>query len=526
MDGNKLDTLTRGFIVRAGDICAYITISRRQGVFYIALAAVLLVFLKYRWDYFVMALTTVMAFWYFSAVFCRCSAAALSLLGRGEIKVTPEQYASIDEDELPVYTIFLPLYKEANIAGKIVRNMNRLDYPKHKLDIKILLENDDISTQEAVKQCHLPDCYEVIIIPGMVPKTKPRACNYGLERARGELCVIYDAEDRPEPDQLKKAWYVFKHASADMACVQAKLNYDNSRYNWLTRFFTIEYSTTFDLLLPGLSTMDMPLPLGGTSNHFRTGLLKQCGGWDPFNVTEDCDLGIRIYTDGHKTCVLDSTTWEEANSQLWNWVRQRSRWVKGFIQTHLVHTRHPLDTIKRLGLRGYLGFYMNVGATSFMMLANVFFWIAGLVYLGLLWHALAHGDTLANTIIGPQNFNGYNGLEILGMRFRAWPLLYWGPTESALWAGLSVVLFAVSMLLLLANGLFVLIHLAACLKRRNYHLVPMAFLMPFYWLLISFAAWKGFIQLFTNPFYWEKTNHGLCAEQKEPENEKEEFHAH
>ncbi len=512
MDKNKIDNLTRDFMARAGDICACITLSRRQAFFYIFLAAGLLIFLKYRWDYFVLTATIAMIFWYFSAVFFRCSAAAMSLSGSGEIKVTREQLAAVGDDELPVYTIFLPLYKEANIAGKIIKNMSALDYPKDKLDIKILLESDDLSTQEAVGRCSLPPCYEVIVVPGMMPKTKPRACNYGLAQARGEFCVIYDAEDRPEPDQLKKAYHIFRNAPANLACVQAKLNYDNSRYNWLTRFFTIEYSTTFDLLLPGLSTMNMPLPLGGTSNHFRTGLLRNSGGWDPFNVTEDCDLGIRLYTDGYKTCVLDSTTWEEANSRLWNWVRQRSRWVKGFLQTHLVHVRHPLDTWRRLGPCGYFGFYLNVGAASFMMLANPFFWAAGLIYLGLLWHATAHGDTLANTVIGPQNFNGYSGLELFGMHFRAWPLFYWGPTESPAWAWLSVILFGISMVLLLANLLFVGIHLAACFKRRYYHLIPMVPLMPFYWLLISFAAWKGFIQLFTNPFYWEKTNHGLCAE--------------
>jgi cellulose synthase/poly-beta-1,6-N-acetylglucosamine synthase-like glycosyltransferase len=525
MDKNKIDALTREFMARMEDQCACVTISRRQTIIYILLAAGLLFFLKYRWDYFVMTVTIVMAFWYFGAALFRCSAAALSLFGRGEIRISPEELAAIDEDGLPVYTIFLPLYKEANIAGKIVHNMSQLDYPKHKLDIKILLESDDLSTQEAVRQCPLPDYYEVIVVSGMMPKTKPRACNYGLARAKGEFSVIFDAEDRPEPDQLKKAYCVFRRSGSKLACVQAKLNYYNSRYNWLTRLFTIEYSTTFDLLLPGLSTMKVPLPLGGTSNHFRTELLKKCGGWDPFNVTEDCDLGIRLYTDGFTTCVLDSTTWEEANSQLWNWVRQRSRWVKGFLQTHLVHVRHPLDTWRRLGLRGYIGFYLSVGASSFMMLANVFFWAAGLLYFGLLWHALAHGNTLSEMIIGPHNFNGYTGLNLLGFRIQAWPLFYWGPTEGAVWAWLSIVLFAISMVLLAANFLFIGIHLAACLKRRYYHLLPMVLLMPFYWLLISFAAWKGFIQLFTNPFYWEKTNHGLCADISEESHEKD-VHSH
>ncbi|MDD4182089.1 MAG: glycosyltransferase [Victivallaceae bacterium] len=515
-DNSSFDRLTEQFINRAGTDCAYITASKRQKIFYLLVAIGMLFFLKYRWDYFLMTITMIMAFWYFAAVIFRCSAAALSLLGRGERRVSDAALSIIKDDYLPVYTIFLPLYREANIVNKILRNMESLDYPKDKLDVKLLLENDDQMTIDAVNQCQLPPYCEVIIIPGMTPKTKPRACNYGLERARGEFCVIFDAEDRPEPDQLKKAWFVFYNSPQNLICVQAKLNYENSRFNWLTRFFTVEYSTSFDLLLPGLSTMRVPLPLGGTSNHFRTEKLRECGGWDPFNVTEDCDLGVRIYTAGFVTCVLDSTTWEEANSQIWNWVRQRSRWVKGFLQTHLVHTRHPLRTWKQLGTRGFLGFYLSVGASSFMMLVNVFFWAAGLIYSGLLWHALAHGETLSSSIIGPQVFSGYKGFELGAWRLHVWPLFYWGADENTFWAGLSVLLFGVSMILLLANLFFVAIHIAACLKRRYYFLIPTALLMPFYWLLISFGAWKGFIQLFTNPFYWEKTHHGLTpADQKE-----------
>lgn len=510
----SFDRLTEQFIRRAGSGCACITASNRQKIFYLLVFFVTLFLLKYRWDYFIMAATMIMAFWYFAAVIFRCSASALSLWGRAERFVSDAALSVIKDENLPVYTIFLPLYKEANIVDKILKNIAALDYPKDKLDVKLLLENDDLTTIEAIQYCRLPDYCEIIIIPGMNPKTKPRACNYGLERAKGEFCVIFDAEDRPETDQLKKAWFVFYNSPENLACIQAKLNYENSRFNWLTRFFTIEYSTTFDLLLPGLSMMRVPIPLGGTSNHFRTELLRQCGGWDPFNVTEDCDLGLRIYKAGFTTCVLDSTTWEEANSQLWNWVRQRSRWVKGFIQTHLVHSRRPLQTLQQLGLRGFLGFYLSVGASSFMMLANVFFWAAGLIYLGLLTHALTNGETLSSAVIGPQIFDGYQGLRLGWLRLLVWPLFYWGPDENQFWAVLSVLLFGISMLLLTANLLFIAIHITACLKRRYYSLIPMALLMPFYWLLISFAAWKGFIQLFTKPFYWEKTNHGLCRNEE------------
>ena len=504
-----LDPVTRHFVECHRDDSAYISVSRSQVLFYAAVAVGMLVFLKYRWDYFLFTVTALMAFWYFSAAIFRISACCVSMLGFGEKKVSADELAAIDCEDLPVYTILVPLYHEANIAEKIILNIGKLDYPADKLDVKLLLESDDQETMLALKRCFLPWNYKIIVVPGSMPKTKPRACNFGLKYAKGEFCVIYDAEDRPEPDQLKKAVAVFRGTPPEMACVQAKLNYYNSRQNLLTRLFTIEYSTTFDLMLPGMQTFNVPLPLGGTSNHFRTDALVKLGGWDPFNVTEDCDLGIRIYTHGYQTCLLDSTTWEEANSDVWNWIRQRSRWVKGFIQTHLSHTRHPLNTLRHLGLWGFFGFYLSVGASAFMMLVNIIYWMAGGFYLLLFMDALSSGLTPWEIIAGPHNFTDYHGLPVFGMHLEPWPLFYWGATESRFWSMLSVIFFGTTVLLLLANFLFLGVHILACIKRRYYHLLPAALLMPFYWLLISVGAWKGFIQLFFNPFYWEKTVHGL-----------------
>lgn len=489
--------------------CSSQPVSRRQIAFYSIITLALLVLLHYRWDYFLFLITAVLAFWYLSAAAFRCAAAFITLLGHGEKKVTPQQIADLKDEDLPVYTIFLPLYKEANIAGKIISSMEKLDYPKNKLDIKLLLEFDDTSTINAVSKCSLPDHYEVIIVPDCLPKTKPRACNFGLKKAKGELCVIFDAEDRPESDQLKKVAYAFRNAPPELACIQAKLNYFNAKQNLLTKLFTIEYSTTFDLLLAGMQMFNVPLPLGGTSNHFRTAILRQIGGWDPFNVTEDCDLGIRIYKEGYRTTMIDSTTWEEANSEVWNWIRQRSRWVKGFIQTHLTHMRQPLRTLRGIGFWGFPGFYLSVGISSLMMLINIFFWIAGIIYLSLFIHGWYHGIAPINMIVGPQNNGIYQGVNVFGFNFSAWPLFYSGPLESLFWSKLSVAFFVISVALFAANFFFIAIHALACVKRRYYFLLPYCLLMPFYWILISIGAWKGFIQLFTNPFYWEKTIHGL-----------------
>jgi cellulose synthase/poly-beta-1,6-N-acetylglucosamine synthase-like glycosyltransferase len=506
----KLDKVTQEFVDNHKRYCSNVTIKWWQGLMYIIIIALFTFMIVYRWDISLCLITFYFAFWYLMSAFFKGLAVLFSLLGFGERKIDISEIEALNEKDLPVFTILIPLYKEANIADKIIRSMDSLDYPKDKMDIKLLLEADDSATINAVNSCDLSDAYDVIIVPDFQPKTKPRACNFGLKRAKGKYCVIYDAEDRPDVDQLKKVAILFKRLPEKFACVQAKLNYYNSMQNILTRWFTIEYSTLFDLVLPGLEILNIPIPLGGTSNHFRTEILKKIGGWDPFNVTEDCDLGIRIYTKGYRTCLLDSTTWEEANSELWNWIRQRSRWVKGFMQTHLTHTRNPFRTLIELGPWGMLGFYMCVGGSSFMLIINIIYWIVGGFYLLLLGNGIMQGQTLISMIVGPHIENTYRGLEILGYNFKAWPLIYRGADQDSFWASLSIVFFTIGSVLILANFMFVGTHIMACFKRKLYKLLPAALLMPFYWVLMSVGAWKGFIQLITKPFYWEKTNHGLA----------------
>ncbi|MBN2301146.1 MAG: glycosyltransferase, partial [Lentisphaerae bacterium] len=360
-DSTASDDIAQEFIQRHGDDCSYVLIRWWQVLWYGGILAIFLLGLVYRWDIVLFVVNTMLALWYFGIVLFKMLVVCTSLAGLGQIKVKQTEIEALTDDDLPLYTILVPLYKEANITDRIVRSLNKLDYPKKKLDIKLLLESDDTETINAVNKTKLDDHYDVIVVPDSQPKTKPKACNYGLKRAKGDFCVIFDAEDQPDPDQLKKVVIAFRKLPPNIACIQAKLNYYNARQNLLTRWFTIEYSTTFDLYLPGLQCAGIPIPLGGTSNHFRTPILKELEGWDPFNVTEDCDLGVRLYRLGYKTMMIDSTTWEEANSRLWNWIRQRSRWVKGFFQTHLTHTRNPIRILKQLGLWGYLGFILCVG---------------------------------------------------------------------------------------------------------------------------------------------------------------------
>ncbi len=277
--------------------------------------------------------------------------------------VTDEDVAALKDEDLPVYTVLAPMFREAEVVGELIGNLASLDYPVSKLEVLLLLEEDDTETIGAAKTAGLPPWMTIVRVPRGQPQTKPKACNVGLFLAKGDYLVIYDAEDKPDPDQLKKAVVAFGRGGERMICVQAALNYWNVYENFLTRMFTAEYSFWFDYMLPGFDALQLPIPLGGTSNHFRTEGLRLLGGWDPFNVTEDADLGIRASALGYSVGVINSTTYEEANRKLGNWIRQRSRWVKGYMQTSLVHARSPWRLIRVAGVRETLGFAVLIAGT-------------------------------------------------------------------------------------------------------------------------------------------------------------------
>lgn len=393
-----------------------------------------------------------------------------------EVSISQEEIDALDEAELPVYTILIPVYHEAKVLPKLLSAIDRFDYPSTKLDIKVLLEEDDHETIKAFYDWNPPAHFQGIIVPYREPKTKPKACNYGLIYARGDIVVIYDAEDQPDRDQLKKAVIAFNKVDRDVVCIQSKLNYFNRDQNLLTSWFTIEYSMWFDLFLPGLVASGAPVPLGGTSNHFRRDALIECGAWDPYNVTEDADLGVRLYKRGYKTAVIDSTTLEEANSRVGNWLRQRSRWIKGYIVTWLVHMRHPHRLLREIGLKAFLGFQFVVAGTFFSALANPIYW-----FLTTLWY-----------------------------------LVQWQFIQEIFPA---LIFYLGAVCLFFGNFAFTYINVAGVLHRQFYGMVKYALVSPFYWAMASIGAWRGFIQLFHNPFYWEKTVHGFQMPPAEPEDQ-------
>ena len=394
-----------------------------------------------------------------------------------QLRFTEEELAAIDETELPVYTILVPVYKEKEVIKHLIQNIQNLDYPQYKLDVCILLEEDDVETIEVVRGMNLPHYFTPMIVPTTQPKTKPKACNYGLIRAKGKYVVIYDAEDRPEPDQLKKVFLSFKKLPPSYVCVQCKLNYFNSDQNALTRMFTQEYSMWFELLLVGILQIRTPVPLGGTSNHFKIDFLKEVGAWDPFNVTEDADLGIRLFKKGYQTAIVDSRTWEEANSKVSNWIRQRSRWIKGYMQTWLVHMRHPVQLYKACGLKGFIGYQAMVLGTPVLPLINPIFWS-----FMLLWY-LTEAQWISSLFPG---------------------ILYYIACFQLIFGNFMFIYTN-------AVGMYWVIRDCALKQKQpfSYGLIKYALLSPLYWFLMSVAAYKALFQLLIKPFYWEKTIHGL-----------------
>lgn len=396
-------------------------------------------------------------------------------------KGSPADPPPVPEDELPTYTVLVPAYRESNVVEAVLANMGRLDYPASKLEVLLLLEEDDTETIAAAKASAPPEYVRIVVVPRGTPQTKPRACNYGLFFARGEYVVIFDAEDRPDPDELRRAVEAFRagdfelerHGGRPLACIQGALNYFNSDYNVLTRMFAVEYAHWFDLMLPGMDFLHLPIPLGGTSNHFRADALREVGAWDPYNVTEDADLGLRLDAAGYRTGVISATTWEEATSQVSAWIRQRTRWIKGYMMTAAVNLRRPLRWARANGPRGSLTMF-------------------GLV-LGTPLAFLSYPLTAALTVLT------YVGFGVSELGIPGW-LVTFG------W----VNMLGSNLAMIVISGI-------AATRRYSWRIGLFAVFNPVYWFLHSAAAWRAAWQIMRDPFTWEKTPHGLSGAYESPQ---------
>jgi hypothetical protein len=370
--------------------------------------------------------------------------------------------------DLPTYTILIALYREARIVPRLLRAIAAIDYPASKLDVKFIIEADDGETPAALASTDLPGFVEVIVAPPGEPRTKPRALNVALALARGEFVSVYDAEDVPDPGQLRLAVSLFRRSAPEVACLQARLVIDNAADCWLTRMFALEYSALFDVTNPALVRFDLPVPLGGTSNHFRRSVLQSLGGWDAWNVTEDADLGMRLAMAGYRVRDLPSTTLEEAPRHLGAWLRQRTRWMKGFLQVSVTHSRRPVRALGQLGTARAFG----AAAVSFGTVASA---LGFPILMILAVDAVASGRLL----------EAHTTMEIAS-------------------ASIGLTLFAAGFLALVLPP-------SAGLYRRGWtRLLPLVALMPVYYCLVSLAAWRGLVEFVLAPQRWNKTEHGLA----------------
>jgi cellulose synthase/poly-beta-1,6-N-acetylglucosamine synthase-like glycosyltransferase len=370
----------------------------------------------------------------------------------------------LSPDRLPRYTVLVPLRDEGRVVPQLVAALDRLHWPRAKLDVRLVCEEDDAGTLAALSAWQLPPSFAVVTVPGFGPRTKPKALNFGLQSALGDYVVVYDAEDRPHPDQLIEAWQRFQEEGDDLACVQAPLLIGNFRANAFARLFAFEYAALFRGLLPWLSRRGHVVPLGGTSNHFRRTALEAVGSWDPHNVTEDADLGLRLSRRGYRITTITRGTVEDAPTNLAVWLRQRTRWYKGWMQTLLVHWREPAVLLRDLGPRRFV-------TSQVLMIGNVF-------------SALVHP-------------------LIVFMVFA----ILWRWLGAAPQGPLDLALMLLDTMNITAAYLFFYVLGARSLSRSEARAGPVLAWIPVYWLMLSAAAWRAAWQLFWKPHLWEKTPH-------------------
>ncbi len=406
------------------------------------------------------------------AVFCLFTITLLKLAALAahighKIHSTPPP-PEIPAGRWPRISVLVPLYKETEIASALVERLQKISYPKVLLDVILVLEEKDALTQETLERCDLPSWMRVVEVPdGGGLTTKPRALNYALDFCRGDIVGIWDAEDAPAPDQLHHVAAHFARAPEDVVCLQGILDYYNPRYNWIARCFTLEYAGWFRVILPGFSRLGLMIPLGGTTLFLKRDKIHEMGGWDAHNVTEDADLGVRIARMGYRTETIATATYEEANCRPWRWVKQRSRWLKGFMVTYAVHMRNPRALLRDLGWKRFLGFQAFFAGT-----------LSQFLFAPILW------------------------------TFWAYRLAMPHPVQSVLNNDLLVTMVSMFLVTELVN-----LSVALCAASRNVHrfLIPWAFTLPVYFPLGTIAGYKALFELLYRPFYWDKTQHGYST---------------
>ena len=396
---------------------------------------------------------------FFSCVALRLAAAFFTNLKN----VKPIE--DFETKDLPNYAVLVAMYKEAEVAPQLISSLKKLNWPQTKLKVFLICEEDDTATQLALEAAGLPPNYRVISAPNYGPRTKPKALMYALPLVEAEFLVLYDAEDRPHPDQLLEAFHKFQVAGPKTACIQAPLEISNRKHSILTALFAFEYGALFRGLLPFLSRFNLFIPLGGTSNHFRLSILREVGGWDPYNVTEDADLGLRLHRYGYQTKTIDRPTLEDAPEELGIWLKQRTRWFKGHMQTWMISLRHPTTLISEIGWPSFIISQIMLGGIVVSALAHPIL-IASVVFVGALYAFGTPLSTVFSPVAALDFINialGYSAFMVLGYVSAK------DDEKSGIWKRMLAI--------------------------------------PSYWVLLSIAAWRALFQIVYAPHRWEKTPH-------------------
>ena len=367
-----------------------------------------------------------------------------------------DKYRQIrNKKKLPKYTILVPMFKEnQSTVRQSINAINEIEYPKDLLDVKLVLEEDDLITREVIDKMQLPDWIIPVFVPYFEPRTKPKACNVASLFATGEYLVIFDAEDIPDKFQLLKAVYEF-NKDKDLQILQGCLRFYNHRKNLLTQCFNIEYSVWFKNILRMLSFFNITIPLGGTSNHIRFSCLEKCGFWDGYNVTEDLELSIIANEKNIKIGHLDSDTKEWCVLNVGSFIKQRTRWLKGYLLTYLTHFNSFLRT---KNIKKMFFFHLVVGFSGLSFLLFPF----NIFYL---------------------------------LKFNNDFLLY-------LWFCCNVVYYFSYIFLYFS----LLRNIDILLTKK---MVISFIIYPVYFILHILSAWKAFFEIFYKPFYWAKTKHNV-----------------
>lgn len=455
---------TRALFERTPDLSAYLVMNAWQGTAIGGLSVVFAFALALSpgvaWTSLHMAATLLFA----GCIWLRLGAAlAVSRTG------APRPPRETGDGPMPTYTVLVALYREAEVVPDLIRALDALIWPRGRLDVKLVCEADDRATINAIRICRPQAHIEIVEVPPSLPRTKPKALNYALPLSQGDFVVLYDAEDRPHPHQLIEAWQRFAASDDRLACLQAPLVVSNTRASLVSRLFGFEYSALFLGLLPWLAMRNPLLPLGGTSNHFRRSILEEVGAWDPHNVTEDADLGLRLARFGYRAETIDMPTLEPGPESIRVWLPQRRRWFKGWAQTWLVHMRHPGMLCRQLGVRSFC--------------------VAQVLFAGLLLSVLLHPLLLLTAAAIAADY-----------------LLYGQTSGWASW------MFAIDLFCIVGGyGSFLLLGARTLPPRQRAGLLLTILLTPAYWMLLSLAAWGAIWELARRPHHWNKTPHAPVA---------------